>query len=193
MLAVRGAGVRWTGALCAGLLLCAASRAQFLYFWQSGNVGAMTSAMLTLPVVALGYRLIVLRRGGWGMVVALGVAAWLVCLWTPGVLVCAGLVPGWIAMRRRWTIRSNRLLVAAGLLALVLALPWFWITLFPSRGIVNYVATGVTGSRWLMLQAGVRQLLLRLQEWHPLLLVLGAGGLSSSRRAPCGAGPCRCS
>jgi hypothetical protein len=176
VLAVRAAGVRWTGALCAGLLMCAVSRAQFLFFWQSGNVGAMTSAMLTLPVVALGYRLIVLRRGGWGMVVALGVAAWLVCLWTPGVLVCAGLVPGWIAMRRRWTIRSNRLLVAAGLLALVLALPWFWITLFPSRGIVNYVATGVTGSRWLMLQAGVRQLLLRLQEWHPLLLVLGAGG-----------------
>ena len=176
VLAVRAAGVRWTGALCAGLLMCAVSRAQFLFFWQSGNVGAMTSAMLTLPVVALGYRLIVLRRGGWGTVVALGVAAWLVCLWTPGVLVCAGLVPGWIAMRRRWTIRSNRLLVAAGLLALVLALPWFWITLFPSRGIVNYVATGVTGSRWLMLQAGVRQLLLRLQEWHPLLLVLGAGG-----------------
>ncbi len=176
VLAVRGAGVRWTGALCAGLLLCASSRAQFLFFWQSGNVGAMTSTMLALPVVALGYRLAVLRRGGWGSAAALGAAAWLVCLWTPGVLVCAGLLAGWLAMRRRWSFRSNIRLAAAGALALALALPWFWITLFPGRGIVGYVATGVSESWWLMARAGWRQTLLRLQEWHPLLPFLGLGG-----------------
>ena len=185
VLAVRGAGVRWTGALCAGLLLCAASRAQFLYFWQSGNVGAMTSAMLALPVVALGYRLAVLHRGGWGSVLALGAAAWLVALWTPGVLVCAGLVPGWLALRRRWTVRANRRLVAAGALALALALPWFWVTLFPSRGIVDYVASGGTGAAWpAMARTGGAQLLRRLQEWHPLLLFLGlAGALAAAPRS----------
>ena len=183
VLAVRGAGVRWTGALCAGLLLCAFNRAQFLFFWQSGNVGAMISAMLALPVVALGYRLAVLHRGGWGTVAALGAAAWLVCLWTPGVLVCAGLIPGWLALKRRWSVRSNRRLVAAGALALILVLPWFWVTLFPGRGIVGYVATGVSESRWLMARMGARQLLMRLQEWHPLLLVFGLAGTLAAPRS----------
>ena len=46
--------------------MCGASREVFLWMWHFGTVGAMTSAMMALPVVALGYRLAVLRRGELG-------------------------------------------------------------------------------------------------------------------------------
>ena len=74
--AVRSAGAGRGGALCAGLLACGASRGIFMWMWHFGTVGAMTSAMMVVPVAALGYRLAVLRRGGWGTALALALAAW---------------------------------------------------------------------------------------------------------------------
>ena len=43
-------------------------------------VGKTMAMGWALPVVALGYRLAVLRRGSWGTALALGIAAWLTCL-----------------------------------------------------------------------------------------------------------------
>jgi hypothetical protein len=111
--AVRAAGANRSGALCAGLLLGGVSRVAFIWMWHFGTVGAMTSAMLALPVAALGYRLAVLRRGGWGTALALALAAWLMCLWTPGVFMAAGLALGWLWNWREWTWAANRRLVAA--------------------------------------------------------------------------------
>ena len=176
-LSMRSAGVRWSGAFGAGLLMLAATRATFLFSWQSGNVGAMTSSMLVLPVVALGYRLAVLRRGGWPTAAALAVATWLMCLWSPGVFIGAALFLGWLWNRRRWTWRANRRVFAAGALALALLLPWFWVTWFPSRAIVDYVGAGAAGAPWLeSAQVALRQFARRLGEWHPLLLGLGLAG-----------------
>ncbi len=175
--AARAAGAGRAGALCAGILMCGASRSVFVWAWHFGTVGAMTSAMMTLPVAALGYRLAVLRRGSWGTALALGLAAWVMCLWTPGLLVGAGLALGWLWNVREWTWRANRWLVAAGLLALVLLAPWLWTTLFPCRGVVEYVGTPMPRPALIVMAVGgARRLLTSLQEIHPVLVVFGLLG-----------------
>ena len=177
VLAARSAGIERAGALCAGLLMCGASREVFMWMWHYGTVGAMTSAMMTLPVVALGYRLAVLRRGGAGTALALGVSAWLMCLWTPGVFVGAGLGLGWLWNARRWSWRSNRWVFAAGALALLLLAPWFWTTLFPCRNVMEYVGTDLPLPGWGAIAAkGADRLQKLLEEWHPALLFLGLFG-----------------
>ena len=47
VLSLRAAGVRPTGAVAGGMMLCAAARAMYLFFWQSGNIGGMVSSMLS--------------------------------------------------------------------------------------------------------------------------------------------------
>lgn len=177
VVSVRAAGVRWTGALCAGLLMCGASRGVFFWMWHFGTVGAMTSAAMVLPVTALGYRLAVLRRGGWGTAVALGLSAFLMGLWTPGILIAAGLGAGWLWNARRWTWRTNIRLALAGVLALALLSPWLWTTWFPCRSVLDHVGTAMArpGGE-IMLIRGAQRLLRSIQEWHPVALVMGLAG-----------------
>lgn len=175
--AVRSAGVGRAGALLAGMLMCGVSRGVFMWMWHFGTVGAMTSAMMAVPVVALGYRLAVLRRGGWGTALALGVAAWLMCLWTPGVFIGGGLALGWLWNARRWTWPANRWLLAAGALALALLAPWFWTTWFPCRNVLDYVGTALERPGWgEMALNGVNRLGVGFQEWHPVVLIFGLLG-----------------
>ena len=182
--AARAAGVGREGALCAGILACGASRNVFLWAWHFGTVGAMTSAMMALPTIALAYRLAVLRRGGWGTVLALGAAAWLTCLWTPGVFVCVGLALGWLWNFRAWSWRANGRLVAAGALALALLAPWFWTTLFPCRNVVQYVGQEAPLADGKTIAAnGAERLLSATQEFHPAIAILGLlGALAAGPR-----------
>ena len=181
--AVRAAGVGRTGALFAGLFLCGVSREAFIWTWHFGTVGAMASAMAALPVAALGYRLAVLRRGGFGTALALGISAWLMCLWTPGVFVAAGLALGWLWNVRAGSRRSNRWLFAAGALALALLAPWFWTTWFPCRNVVEYVGTALERPGWGVLAwNGAQRLGIDVQEWHPALAVFGLLGLAAVPR-----------
>ena len=180
---VRAAGLGRAGALCAGILACGASRGVFLWAWHFGTVGAMTSAMMALPTAALGYRLAVRGRGGAGTALALGLAAWLTCLWTPGVFVCAGLGLGWLWNGRAWTWRANRWLFAAAALALALFAPWFWTTLFPCRNVVEYVGMELARPPWTaMLANGARRLLSSVQEFHPVIAILGLLGAATAVR-----------
>ncbi len=175
--AARAAGLNRAGALCAGMLACGASRGVFLWAWHFGTVGAMTSAMMALPTVALGYRLAVLRRGGAGTALALGLSAWLMCLWTPGVFIGAGLALGWLWNFRAWSWRANRWLFAAGALALVLLAPWMWVTWFPCHNVVEYVGMKLEQPGWdVMAARGAGRLLRSVQEFHPVVAVLGLLG-----------------
>lgn len=183
VLAVRAAGARWAGALCAGWLLCGVSRVAFIWAWHYGTMGAMTSAMMAAPVVALGYRLAVRGQGGWGTALALGLSAWLMCLWTPGVFVAAGLGLGWLWNWRCWTWRGNFRLAAAGALALALWAPYLWAAMHPASYAAAYFSQVVDRSGpWAMLTGGANRLLIGFQEWHPVLLWLGLGGLLAVER-----------
>ncbi len=174
---LRAAGAGWRGALTGGLLLGGASRGLFIWMWHYGTVGAMTSAMMVLPVTALAYRLAVLRRGGWGTALALTLAAWLMGLWTPGLLVAAGLGLGWLCSAREWTWRSNGWLLAAAVLTLALLSPWLWTTWFPCRSVLDHVGTAFerTGLD-VMIPRGAQRLVKSVQEWHPLTVVFGLLG-----------------
>jgi len=175
--ALRAAGVNRVGALCGGILLCGASREVFMWMWHFGTVGAMTSAMMALPVTALSYRLAVLRRGSWGTALVLAFSVWLMCLWTPGVFIAGGLALAWLLNARHWTWRTNRWLIGAGLLALALLAPWFWTTLFPCRNVMEYVGTELARPGvGTMVMSGAGRLLKAFQEWHPVLLFLGLLG-----------------
>ena len=173
----RAAGLGRAGALCAGILACGASRGVFLWAWHFGTVGAMTSALMALPTAALGYRLAVRGRGGAGTALALGLCAWLTCLWTPGVFICAGLALGWLWNFRAWTWRANRWLFAAGALALALLAPWFWTTWFPCRNVVDYVGMELERPAWTaMLAGGATRLVRSVEEIHPVVAILGLLG-----------------
>jgi hypothetical protein len=177
VLSLRACGARWSAALAGGMAILACDRATFLYAWQYGIVGGMTTCGLTLPLVALAYRVIALRRGGTASAVALGILGWLSCLWTPGVFTCLGLGLAALLFARSWTRRSFvQMAVAAGL-ALLLLLPWLWGTLGPSRGIVKYVAADVSRPPLAqMVRLGFGSLGMRLLEWHPAVLAFGLGG-----------------
>lgn len=177
VISARAAGLGRAGALCAGILACGASRGLFMWAWHFGTVGAMTSALMALPTAALGYRLAVRGRGGAGTALALGLCAWLTCLWTPGVFICAGLGLGWLWNFRAWTWRANRWLFAAGALALALLAPWFWTTWFPCRNVVEYVGIELERPAWtVMLARGAGRLLRSFEEVHPVIAILGLLG-----------------
>ena len=174
---LRAIGARWTTALAGGMLLTACNRSTVLFGWQYGIVGGMTTVGLTLPLVALSYRLVALRRGGWGTAAAVGVLAWLSSIWTPGVFTCLGLCFSALVLHDAWTRRSFVRMAFAAALALVLLSPWFWITLGPSRAIVDFVAASVPRPPLpQMLRFGLTRFVHRLLEWHPAILAFGVGG-----------------
>jgi len=176
---LRGAGAGWCAALCAGFAVAGATQEFFLWMWHFGTVGAMTSAAMTVPAAALAWR-VADGRGGWGSAVLLGVAAWMVCLWTPGAFALSGLGAGWLLDWRGWTRgKWAKLGAAAGLCAL-LWLPWLWTTLFPCRNVVEYVNTDLARPGfWTMVANGADSLWRRLPATNPVLLALGLGGLAA--------------
>lgn len=193
VLAVRSCGARWTSALSAGLVQLALSQSGFLYFWQYGIAGGLATTGLTLPLCALAYRTVVLRRGGWGGAALLGVAAWASCIWSPGLFTCAGLALGSLANCRRWTRQSFMHMVFAAAVALVLLAPWLWTTAIVSHGVVKFVGASPSAdhSHLTLLLHGLRHAFRRMLAWHPAVVALGAAGIYLAPRrlrrmlAPC--------
>lgn len=175
VLSLHASGARHIGAVAGGMMLCAATRSMYLFFWQSGNIGGMVSTMLSLPVAALGWRVVVLRRGGMLTALSLGILAWLVCIWSPGIFVCVGVALGWLLNHRHWTRRQIVVLFSGGALALLLYSPWLWVVLFPCRGIVEHVggSGAVAETQLQMIRTAFSQLSRRVQEWHPLIIFFG--------------------
>ena len=185
---LRTAGVRPCGALAGGLLLCGANREFFLWMWHFGTVGAITSAIAVLPVVAIGYRVVARREGTLGRTLALALCAFLMCLWTPGAFVAAGLALGalwqWIAdavAQKGWRAADWRRLgwaLAAVAAVLLLLSRWWWTVLGPCHNVVDYVST--TWERpalTVILSRGAGHLLADLVEGHPVIIFLGIAGL----------------
>ena len=180
-------GCRWRTALVAALLMLPFTRAEFLFFWQSGNVGGLATCVMTPPLVALSYRLALLKRGGYALAAFLAVAAWLSCIWPAGCVTAMGLALAALLNARRTLLPPHKPLLFAVALAVVLLSPWLWALLFPSRAIVAYAADAPTRAApllswaWSCLAVGTRHFFLRVAEWHPLLFPFGVVGLLTLR------------
>lgn len=162
----------------AGALLCmAATRAQFLFFWQSGNLGSLVTAGLSPSLAALVHATAVRGTGGRGHAAAVAALAALACAWPPGFFTCAGLAAGALAASggRPWRIPGR--VWAAGAAALVLLSPEIALLCGPARGIADYAATGSGIAPAAALRDGVSQLFRRLAEAHPAIVVFGLAAL----------------
>lgn len=167
------AGMRHIASIMGGIAMFAFTRSEFLFFWQSGNLGGMVTAMLAPSITALGYRIVVQRKGNILDIILIIICAWLSCIWTPGVFTCIGLLIGAIWNYRRFNKKTFRQCILIATITLLLLSPWLWTTFFPARGIVDYVTTGTNNSLYLMIKIGIRHTWTRLQEWHPFILGLG--------------------
>jgi len=176
---LRWCGARWTAALSGALLVEALTRGMFCHFWQCGILGQLVTVGLMPPLVALGWRLSMLRRGSWGEAVLLGVLAFLTCLWPPGVFTCAGMALGCLVNWRRWSHgRPLARLVVAAAVALLLLAPFVWIMLFPSRAVIDFVGAKYTGPTfWEKVAASFWMPGRRILGWHPVVTAFGLGGL----------------
>lgn len=184
---LRTAGARWPAALAGGAMMCGISRSFFMWMWHFGTAGAMTSAMAVLPVMALGYRVAIRREGTFLSALALAVCAILLCLWTPGAFLCAGLAAGalwaWVMDFRASPWRaadwlSLRWLLFAVVLVLLGMSRWWWTVLVPCHNVVEYVGTDVARPPLLaVLREGTFNFVAALTEGHPLAIVLGLAGL----------------
>lgn len=179
VISLRSMGLRWCGAFSAGLLMLAFTRAEYLFFWQSGNVGGMVTCLFTVPMVALTYKICILRKGTILSSILLGLCGWISCIWPAGIMTPLGLGFGVLLNIRRLDRKAINHLIIAVLIALILISQWLWALLFPSKGIVDYVAevTNTDYSITKMFVAGCRQFFRRISEWHPLLVTIGFGGL----------------
>ncbi len=180
-LSLRRCGARAVSCLSAALLMLAFTRAQFHFFWQSGNLGGMVAAGLAFPVAALSWKIAGLGRGTAADASALALAAFLSCLWTPGLATCAAVALGALALPRRFSRRSFPLLLIAAGAALALLSPWFATTIFQARGIVRYVGGAAPdaggASVFRMLCIGLDAALARAAQWHPATLAFGFAAL----------------
>ena len=185
-LSMRLIGCRWRTALVAALLMLPFTRAEFLFFWQSGNVGGLATCVMTPPLVALSYRLALLKRGGYLLATLLAVAVWLSCIWPAGCVTAMGLAFAALLNWRR-TLSPRKPLLFAVALSVLLLSPWLWALLFPSRAIVAYAADApardapLLSWAWSCLAIGVRFFFRRVAEWHHLLFPFGVVGLLTLR------------
>ena len=180
-LSLRRCGARAVSCLCAALLMLAYTSAQFHFFWQSGNLGGMVAAGLAFPVAALSWKIAGLGRGTTADAAALALAAFLSCLWTPGLSTCAAVALGALALPRRFSRRSLPRLLLAAAITLALLSPWLVATLFPARGIVRYVGGAAPGageaSFFKMLRIGLAAAFGRAAQWNPAILLFGCAAL----------------
>jgi len=187
---VRAMGGSRTAAWVAGTLALGISQQFYLWALHFGTIGAAFTAAMTMPVCALGYRVVHQRRRGWGVALALVVSGFLLLQWLPLGLVGAGLGLSMLVAYRRWTWKTWRFLLLCAGGVLVLDIPWLHVILGQARETVAFVAStdppaaDVSVSLTERVAAGVALLhrasvTLRGQamEAHPLLLFFGGVAL----------------
>ncbi len=190
--AVRAAGGDHTAAAAGGILAMGVSQQYFLWTLHYGTIGAGLSAVMAMPVCALIFRALWMRRLGVGAAAALVPAILLLLQWPPHAFIALGMVAAFPFVARRFTRRTGVILTVCLVAALLLYIPWMRVLLNEGRHLVDWVfqdggdaAATPTMFSWETLinmgEAGARHLLAHLRQGNPLLLFLGFGGLLAGR------------
>ncbi len=189
---VRAAGGDRTAAAAGGILAMGVSQQYFLWTLHYGTIGAGLSAAMTMPVSALVFRALWMRRCGVGTAIALIAAILFLLQWPPHGFLALGMIAAFPWVARRLTRRISLVLAGCLMVALLLYVPWMRVMLTMGRHLVDWVfqdggdvAGSPTALSWESLRSmampGARHLLALLRQGNPLLLFLGFGGLLVDR------------
>ncbi len=186
---VRALGGDRTAALAGGVLALGVSQHFFLWMLHFGTIGAALSSAMTLPVVALGFRVVWRRRTDPATGVALVLASFLLLLWPAAALAGVAVGAGALASCTRWRRRTVGFLAVCAVVVAALYARRLAVIAGVGSGVVGHVMQdgtpgGAGAFAWLTpaaARAGLLRLAAHLQEFHPLLLFLGLGGACAAR------------
>lgn len=186
------ASARWVGGdraamATAALLSLGVSHQYFLWMWHFGTLGAVFSAVMVMPVLALSYRVVVRKQRDPFTFVGLWLSMFLMSMWMPLALtVGAGLLVAYGLMRKHWDGQGFRFLALCATVFLISWSPWLRIILFPARGVVSYVGqpSDETYAMWHWGLKGGQGVFRMLADSNPLILLLGVAGIISPSVGP---------
>ncbi len=181
--------MRANGTACAvaGLIALGVSRYFFVWTLHFGTVGSSTAMLFLLPVTALTYRILVLRRDSPATLAAWGLGLFLLLQWPPCLLMAAFLLPGWLWNVRRTRRRQVLRLLIVGLGVALSMLPNL-LAIAGDGHLLDFVLhrprTGGAGGGGIHLPPWSEWQSMFLQTWgkrlveaHPLLVYFGIGGV----------------
>lgn len=183
---MRANGFAWRAAWTAGLLALFANRAFFLWTFHFGTVGFGTAVAMLPATFLFLYAVAEKRFVTVSNVAGLVFSATFLCQWPPMGMAAAGLALAALTSCRRW-LTSPRALVALVFSGAVVA----WLLVPSLRAVAggrDLVAYTTANGRPFSCLGALRDLRLMLGDLalrvHPLVLVLGLGGLWSLQEKP---------
>lgn len=186
MVGLRAARASWTAALTGAILSLGVSRAVFVWGLHFGTVGAIFSMSFLPPFAMLLYRAFVLRRTDAPTLIGLLATAFILMQWPPCVIPVAALLFGCLLNIQRISLRVVMRLALVALVLAILLIPNI-AGLLASRDLFHFVADNSAASPsatplppirdWL--RAIPALLVHRLPETHPIVTIMGLGGLAA--------------
>lgn len=169
----------------AGLMALGVSQHYYLWLMHYGTIGACLTAALIIPVSALLYRVVVMKRSDVVTVVGLMLSATLMLFYPPAMLMALPLGVSVLFQWRRWQKRAwTALAICAGVVLILHAgtlLALFGEIRFddvadPSRS--AFLRTPAV-ELWSLdyVREGCNHILAHLREGHPVLLFMGLLGI----------------
>ena len=187
---VRAMGGDRTAAFTGGILALGVSQHFFLWALHFGTIGAAFASAMALPVSALAFRAVWMRRRERWLAVCLVLAGLLLLTWPPAGLAGVGVGIAALAGVNRRTLRSWPFLALCGAAVVLLFTPWLRVILGEGKGVVEFVLkSGKSGAdapsfTSANLVSGLKHLAAHLQEINPLIVCFGIAGVvtGASRR-----------
>ncbi|MDA0989144.1 MAG: hypothetical protein O3A51_00140 [Verrucomicrobia bacterium] len=188
---VRAAGGDRTAAAVGGILGLGVSQHFFLWALHFGTIGAAFASAMAMPVTALGFRLVWMRRRDWWLVPALVLSGFMLLMWAPGAIVGASVGLAVVCSGRRLNRKTVLTLALVGLAILAVYSPWLRVILGIGKGTVQFVMEAdqagheaIRPSVGETFWSGWHHLVAHVQEANPVLICFGivAVGAGLSRR-----------
>ncbi|MDA0578192.1 MAG: hypothetical protein O3B24_08840, partial [Verrucomicrobia bacterium] len=181
---VRALGGDRTAAFTGGILGLGVSQHFFLWGLHYGTIGASFASAMTMPVCALGFRAIWLRKINIYTALGLILAGTLLLMWPPCGIVALAVALSALCSASRWSRRTLTFLTLCAAAILTLFSPWLLAVLAEGKTEIAFVGQTAAPSdakfqallTWAHFCSGADHLAAHLREFNPVLLFLGLLG-----------------